>query len=94
MTYLILALFSVWIDSVVLQVIAGLVLGMCIVGAHNFFHKRDNFRMYYMDLSPLSSFEWRLSHALSHHMYPNTVLVMRNTMCTKKYESFIDMQLV
>ncbi|XP_011506370.1 PREDICTED: cytochrome b5-related protein-like, partial [Ceratosolen solmsi marchali] len=33
----------------------------------------DNFRMYYFDLSTMSSKDWRISHGLSHHLYPNTV---------------------
>ena len=34
---------------------------------------RDNFRMYYLDLSAMSSKDWRVSHALSHHLYSNTI---------------------
>ncbi|XP_029660033.1 cytochrome b5-related protein-like [Formica exsecta] len=34
---------------------------------------RDNFRMYYFDLSMLSSKNWRIVHVMSHHMYPNTL---------------------
>ena len=34
---------------------------------------KDNFRMYYFDISIMSSKEWRISHVLSHHMYPNTI---------------------
>lgn len=41
--------------------------------SHNFFHQADNFRMFYFDLSPLSSSEWRISHGLSHHLYTNTL---------------------
>ena len=41
--------------------------------AHNFFHQADNFRMYYFDLFPLSSQEWRTTHAISHHLFPNTL---------------------
>lgn len=40
--------------------------------AHNFFHQADNFRMYYFDLSSLTSSDWRVTHALSHHLYTNT----------------------
>lgn len=34
---------------------------------------RDNFRMYYFNLSLMSSRDWRISHALSHHLYTNTI---------------------
>lgn len=29
--------------------------------------------MYYFDLSMMSSKDWRITHAMSHHMYPNTL---------------------
>lgn len=29
--------------------------------------------MYYFDLSTMSSKDWRITHAMSHHMYPNTL---------------------
>lgn len=40
---------------------------------HNFFHRRDNFRMVYFNFSLMSYRELRISHALSHHMYPNSL---------------------
>ncbi|CAL8110466.1 unnamed protein product [Orchesella dallaii] len=73
-TYMVLAVLGVWLNSMILQIAAGTVLGMLTVGAHNFFHKKDNWRIYYYDLSSLSSYEWRISHAFSHHLFPNTVL--------------------
>lgn len=48
--------------------------------AHNFLHKKDNFRMYYFDFSLFSHNDWRISHALSHHVYPNTVLDVEMSM--------------
>ena len=53
--------------------ISALFLTWTVIIAHNFFHMKDNFRMYYFDLSMMSSKEWRISHALSHHLYPNTL---------------------
>lgn len=41
---------------------------------HNFFHHRDNWRMYSWDLTLYSSYEWRITHGYSHHNYPNSVL--------------------
>lgn len=41
--------------------------------AHNFFHQRDNWRMYLFDLTFLSSHDWRITHGLSHHLYTNTI---------------------
>lgn len=42
--------------------------------AHNFFHQRDNWRMFLFDLGLNSSREWRISHSISHHNYPNTIM--------------------
>lgn len=44
------------------------------IAAHNYFHQRDNFRMRYFNLLGLSYKEWRISHAMSHHLYPNSLL--------------------
>ncbi|KAL7303600.1 hypothetical protein TKK_0003755 [Trichogramma kaykai] len=54
-------------------VLSSIFLTWTVIIAHNFFHQRDNFRMYYFDLSLMSSKEWRVSHSLSHHLYPNTL---------------------
>lgn len=94
--------------------LSGMLLAMVTVAAHNFFHQKDSFRMYYFDLSLMSSRfvnkiktrlqpstckvnylsqlfftishnrakyifngicrEWRISHALSHHLYTNTII--------------------
>ncbi|KAK5641851.1 hypothetical protein RI129_010398 [Pyrocoelia pectoralis] len=56
-----------------LGLVAGLVLYLTAVASHNFFHQKDNFRMYYFDFSLLSSRTWRVSHVMSHHMYTNTI---------------------
>lgn len=50
-------------------------LCMCytIISAHNFFHRRDNFRMLYFNLTFFNYKEWRISHAMSHHLYPNSL---------------------
>lgn len=34
---------------------------------------KDSFRVYYFDLTGYSSKEFRISHVLSHHVYPNTL---------------------
>ncbi|XP_068219377.1 cytochrome b5-related protein-like isoform X2 [Palaemon carinicauda] len=60
------------IDSKLLVIFAGIVLAMNIMCAHNFFHQRDSFRMYYWDFSLLTSYDWRISHGLSHHLFTNT----------------------
>lgn len=51
----------------------GLLLFWNIECAHNFYHQRDNWRMHCWDLSFLSSYEWRITHSISHHIYTNTI---------------------
>ncbi|XP_023943565.2 cytochrome b5-related protein [Bicyclus anynana] len=45
-----------------------------VVAAHNYIHKRANLRMYYFNISLWSYREFRVSHALSHHLFPNTLM--------------------
>ena len=73
--FVVLALLSVHKNSLIGQLLAGFILSLCTTAAHNFFHKKDHWRMYYFDLSLLSSYEWRISHAISHHLFPNTIFV-------------------
>ncbi|XP_041970884.1 cytochrome b5-related protein-like [Aricia agestis] len=51
---------------------AAYVLCMMTVSAHNYFHRADNWRMYLYNFSGFSYSEWRVSHAMSHHLYTNT----------------------
>lgn len=51
----------------------GIFLTWTAIAGHNYFHMRDNFRMYYFDLCMMSSKEWRITHVMSHHMYTNTL---------------------
>jgi len=64
-----------WRASFVVSVLAGVFLGMSSSAAHNFFHQADHkaWRRYYFDLSCLSHLEWRISHALSHHLHTNSL---------------------
>ncbi|RXG67353.1 cytochrome b5-related protein [Armadillidium vulgare] len=55
-------------------IIAGILFNFMANVAHNFFHQKDNWRMLIFDLTLNSSREWRISHALSHHNYPNTII--------------------
>jgi hypothetical protein len=76
--FVVLALVGTWYGSILLNVLAGTMLTLAMVGAHNFFHLRDNWRKYYWDLGLMSSHEWLVIHVLSHHLYPNTVMVRMN----------------
>ncbi|XP_065332153.1 cytochrome b5-related protein-like [Cloeon dipterum] len=60
-------------QSFKLAAFAGVLLCMLTVASHNFFHLRENWRRYYFDLSLMSSSDWRVSHGLSHHLYPNSL---------------------
>lgn len=53
---------------------AGLLMMWLIIGAHNYLHQADNWRMYYFNIGFHSFREWRVTHALSHHLFPNTQL--------------------
>ncbi|CAG9857271.1 unnamed protein product [Phyllotreta striolata] len=48
-------------------------LGMMTIAGHNYVHQKDNFRMYYFQFSLLQIREWRISHALSHHLHTNAI---------------------
>jgi len=65
--------FAMLWSSYFLAGISGIFLCFVAIAAHNYFHKKDNFRMYYFDLTMVSSYDWRISHAMSHHLYTNTV---------------------
>ncbi|XP_028136061.1 cytochrome b5-related protein [Diabrotica virgifera virgifera] len=67
------SIFAVKFWNFGLGVFGGVSLGMVTVAAHNYFHMKDNFRMYYFQFSLLQVREWRISHALSHHLYTNTI---------------------
>lgn len=54
-------------------IVSGMFFGMLSISAHNFFHQKNNFRMHYFDLTFMSTRGWRISHVLSHHLYPNTI---------------------
>ena len=55
-----------------LSIFAGVFLQCLGTCSHNFYHRRKNWRMYTWDLTPYSSFEWRISHCYSHHVFANT----------------------
>ncbi|XP_055706560.1 cytochrome b5-related protein-like isoform X2 [Phlebotomus papatasi] len=52
---------------------AGIILTFSVISAHNYFHRRNNWRMYIFNLSFMNFKEWRISHALSHHLYTNSL---------------------
>lgn len=68
------ALVGASYSSTLVQIMSGFLLGMSVVCAHNFAHMKDTWRRFYLDLCPFTSYDFRITHNLSHHMFPNTVL--------------------
>ncbi|KAG5882183.1 hypothetical protein JTB14_016451 [Gonioctena quinquepunctata] len=54
-------------------ILAGMYLALLSLAAHNYVHRRDNFRMYYFQFSLQQVREWRISHVSSHHLHTNTI---------------------
>jgi hypothetical protein len=54
-TFLLLATVAAATCNFMLGLLAGIILNFLVVSAHNFFHMKDNFRMYYFDLSFMTS---------------------------------------
>jgi hypothetical protein len=65
--------------SLVFASLCGLFLCWTTIAAHNFFHKKDNWRMKLFNMSFCSYREWRLSHSMSHHLYTNSLLDLEIT---------------
>ena len=59
-------------DNLFITILSGVFLGMVFSLSHNFFHQKPSWRMYVWDLSLLSSRDWRITHAFSHHLYTST----------------------
>lgn len=70
---ILLSIATAYTQSYLILPFAGLFLAWTAVIGHNYLHMRDSFRMYYFDLSAMSSKDWRITHAMSHHIYPNTL---------------------
>ncbi|XP_059052813.1 cytochrome b5-related protein-like [Achroia grisella] len=56
-----------------LTILNGFTLSSVITCAHNYFHRADSWRMYLFNMGGPSYKEWRISHAMSHHMHTNTL---------------------
>lgn len=67
------SILSAKFDNKYLILLSGLCMCYTVISAHNFFHRRDNFRMLYFNLSFFNYREWRISHAMSHHLFPNSL---------------------
>ncbi|XP_054741864.1 cytochrome b5-related protein [Anastrepha obliqua] len=81
----IFAILSARLKSLLFLALAGTALCWTTIVAHNYFHRRDNWRMYTFNLSMFNFCSWRISHALSHHIYPNSFLDLELSM----FEPFV-----
>lgn len=66
------AVMSVKDESIFLACLSGVFLLFMLVISHNYFHQKDNWRMLCFNLTLLNYREWRISHAMSHHLYTNS----------------------
>ncbi|XP_018322157.1 cytochrome b5-related protein-like isoform X1 [Agrilus planipennis] len=71
--YLVCAVLSAAWNNYWIATLAGLFLGLVTIASHNYIHRKANFRMYYLNFSTMSWRDWRITHVLSHHLYPNTI---------------------
>ena len=53
-TAVLTAILAATTSSYALGVLAGFLINLTVMGAHNFLHLRDNLRMYYFDFSFMS----------------------------------------
>lgn len=75
---LLTAILSVRFDnySRYLIILSGISICYTVNAAHNFLHRRDNFRMFYFNFSFLNYKGFRISHCMSHHLFPNSLFDM------------------
>lgn len=71
---LLLSVLALRNESFLLAALGGLTYTWTGIAGHNFFHQRDNYRMYYFNLLFMSYRDWRITHVLSHHLFPNSYL--------------------
>lgn len=74
------AILAIKDDNIFLAFLSGQFLHCLFVIAHNYFHQKDNWRMFCFNLTLLNYREWRVSHAMSHHLYTNSYYDMEISM--------------
>lgn len=71
-SYVITAILATRYMNYYIGTLSGMLLAMVTVAAHNFFHQKDSFRMYYFDLSLMSS---RFVNKIKTRLQPSTCKV-------------------
>lgn len=66
-------MLTAWDGGIIFELMAGLSLCWLSNAAHNYFHQKDNWQMYTFNFTLMNFTEWRISHALSHHVYTNSL---------------------
>ncbi|CAO1355231.1 unnamed protein product [Diamesa serratosioi] len=78
------AILSVNAPTLFTTVLIATISGVCLMAvsiiSHNFVHQKNNWRMYLLNVSLMSWRDWRVFHAMSHHMYPNSYLDLEVTL--------------
>lgn len=74
MSTLLTAILAQRFQSTPIAILCGLFLTWTGVCGHNYLHQRDNYRMIYFNIVFMSYRDWRVSHVLSHHLFPNSLL--------------------
>lgn len=72
--FLLTAILAQNFQSVTLALLGSVFYTWCGICGHNYLHMRDNHRMLYINILFMNYREWRITHALSHHVYPNSLL--------------------
>ncbi|KAG7307965.1 hypothetical protein JYU34_006589 [Plutella xylostella] len=77
-TCFVTAALSCWFSSPWLvwasYLVSSVSLAWLTVASHNYIHRKTNWRMYCFNFSMWSYRDFRVSHALSHHLFPNTLM--------------------
>ncbi|XP_017461468.1 PREDICTED: cytochrome b5-related protein [Rhagoletis zephyria] len=58
---------------IIFELFAGLSLSWLTIATHNYLHRKDNWQMYTFNFSLMNFCNWRVLHAMSHHVYPNSL---------------------
>lgn len=61
-----------WYSNIAYGLFAGLHLAWLTTLTHNYIHQPNSWRMYLSNLSIMGWRDWRVFHAMSHHLYPNS----------------------
>jgi hypothetical protein len=60
------------LNNYFIALFASVCLALLVVVGHNFIHQRNNWRMFVTNIGMMNCQDWRVFHAISHHMYPNS----------------------